>query len=67
VALARGAPARRETEGTRAARSGARLGQKLGVRTPILDAVVAVAYEAVPAAKAAARLLETVAPGMEDE
>jgi glycerol-3-phosphate dehydrogenase (NAD(P)+) len=67
VALARGQAARRETEGTRAARSGARLGQKLGVRTPILDAVVEVTYNGVPAAKAAARLLESVAPGMEDE
>ncbi len=67
VALARGLPSRKETEGTRAARSGARMGQKLGVRTPILDAVVAVTYEGVPAAKAAARLLETTTPGMEDE
>jgi glycerol-3-phosphate dehydrogenase (NAD(P)+) len=60
VQLARGEPlTRKETEGARAAAAAVKLARRLGVRTPILDAVVAVAFEGVPAARAAARLGET--------
>jgi glycerol-3-phosphate dehydrogenase (NAD(P)+) len=59
VQLARGG-APRESEGTRAAQSGALLGRRHHVRTPILDAVVQVAIERVPVKQAAAKLLENV-------
>lgn len=58
---ARGKADRRESEGTRAAQSGARLGARLKVRTPILDAVSSVAYGGVSVKQAAARLLESSA------
>src|SRR5262249_4133561 len=49
VAVAKGTPpARRETEGARAALAGLKLAGRLGVRAPLLAAVVAVVHEGVP-------------------
>lgn len=60
VALGRGeTPSYRETAGTRAALEAVRLAGRHGVRTPILDAVVDVVHRGMPAAKAAAHLLES--------
>ncbi len=60
LALARGIPpARRETEGARGGAASAKLAQRLGVRVPILDAVVAVVSGAVSVKQAATRLMET--------
>jgi glycerol-3-phosphate dehydrogenase (NAD(P)+) len=60
LSLARGVIIR-ETEGARAAAAIRPMARKLGVRTPILDAVHAVAHERVPVPQAAAHLVETSA------
>jgi glycerol-3-phosphate dehydrogenase (NAD(P)+) len=52
-------PTRPETEGSRAALAARALARRLGVRTPLLDAVCAVVHEGVPVPLAAARLSET--------
>jgi glycerol-3-phosphate dehydrogenase (NAD(P)+) len=59
VQLARGETPGRVTEGARAAVGAARLASRLGVRTPILDAVRAVVHDRVSVKQAAARLVET--------
>jgi glycerol-3-phosphate dehydrogenase (NAD(P)+) len=55
-----GERSRRETEGSRAAASAQKTARRLGVRTPILDAVCAVVNENIPPKQAAARLGESV-------
>jgi glycerol-3-phosphate dehydrogenase (NAD(P)+) len=61
--LAKG-PAPRHTEGARAAAVAVKLARRLGVRTPILDAIAGVVFQNVPVKQAAKRLAEI---GAEEE
>jgi glycerol-3-phosphate dehydrogenase (NAD(P)+) len=62
LALGRGVePPRAETEGSRATATAIRIARAQGLRTPILDAVDAIAHARVPVKEAIARLLETTA------
>ncbi len=61
--LARGHGERRETEGARAAAAAVKLGRRLNVRTPILDAVVGIVHEGLSVKEAATRLAGSGAEG----
>jgi glycerol-3-phosphate dehydrogenase (NAD(P)+) len=52
-------PARRETEGARAAAAGLELARRVGVRAPLLHAVVAVVRDRVPVSQVVAGLAAT--------